>query len=83
MSTKNEKQNTPTGTPRTTGTTTGTEPRNSSGKPSTQPAERDDEHTYDPVGMAGKKAGKVEEIEAQLRQEGSTGLKGGTAKGKG
>lgn len=28
------------------------------------------EHTYDPVGMAGKKAGKVEEIEEQLRREG-------------
>ena len=83
MSTRNDKRNTPAGPPRTTGTTTVTKQRNSSAKPGTQPAERDDEHTYDPVGMAGKKAGKVEEIEAQLRQEGTTGLKGGATKGKG
>jgi hypothetical protein len=83
MSTRNEKRNTPAGTPRTTGTTTDSGQRNSNEKPGTQPAERDEEQTYDPVGMAGKKAGKVEEIEAQLRQEGSTGLKGGATKGKG
>ncbi len=28
------------------------------------------EHTYDPVGMAGQKAGIVEEMEQKLRQEG-------------
>jgi len=50
---------------------------------SNKPVEGDDEHTYDPVGMAGKKAGKVEEIEAQARQAGNTSLKDRTTKGKG
>lgn len=39
----------------------------------TKPAEPGDDQTYDPVGMAGKKAGKVTEIEQQVRKEGTTG----------
>lgn len=40
-------------------------------KANTRPAEPDEEQTYDPAGMAGKKAGKVVEIEDQVREEGS------------
>ena len=42
-------------------------------KANTRPAEPGDDQTYDPVGMAGKKAGKVAEIEEQVRKEGTTG----------
>ncbi|MBK9416655.1 MAG: hypothetical protein IPN62_05035 [Flavobacteriales bacterium] len=49
-------------------------------KANTRPAKPGEEHTYDPVGMAGKKAGKVVQLEEQARKEGSTNKKGGAKK---
>ncbi|MBK6540109.1 MAG: hypothetical protein IPG10_02245 [Flavobacteriales bacterium] len=42
----------------------------------TKPDEGKDPDLYDPVGMAGKKAGIVQELEQQLEQEGTDARKG-------
>jgi hypothetical protein len=60
---------TPTNSKRNEPRTTSLKPGNVPANTHAEPAERDDEHTYDPVGMAGKKAGKVEEIEEQVRKD--------------
>ena len=48
---------------------------------STNTATGKDRDTYDPVGMAGKKAGNVQEIEDQLQQDGREGGRKGPAGG--
>lgn len=59
---------------------------NSAKNTSSAAADGKDANTYNPVGMAGKKAGIVEEIEQQLHEEASddkaatSGSKGGATK---
>ncbi len=60
-----KKLNTPPSPPRGAG------PTAAEIKANTRPAEPSDDQTYDPVGMAGKKAGKVAEIEELVRKEGT------------
>ncbi len=61
-----KKVNTPPNTPSSAG------PTAAEIKANTRPAEPNEEQTYDPVGMAGKKAGKVAEIEEKVHKEGTT-----------
>ena len=69
--------------------TTGTASKGGSNKNTgNRPAKGKDQDTYDPVGMAGKKAGIVEDLEEQQEQQGTVDSKqdrarGRTAKGKG
>lgn len=63
MATPEDKDRKPSAAPTSNG--------NSAKETTSKPVEGKDPDLYDPVGMAGKKAGIVQEIEKQQEQEGT------------